>query len=62
MEAGGVRGSQGGKTGGEQHSGLNDFLAVQRDVKDRLMWDGVASKLMSYILDGVKEKKWGGGD
>lgn len=26
-----------GKQEGEQHSGLNDFLAVQRDVKDRLM-------------------------
>lgn len=45
-----------GKQEGEQHSGLNDFLAVQRDVKDRPMRDGVASKLMSYILDGVKGK------
>lgn len=57
------QGCKGGKQEGEQHSGLNDFLAVQRDVKDRLMWDGVASKLMSYILDGVKKrKKRGRGD
>lgn len=50
-----------GGMGGELHSSVNDFLAVQRDVKDRLTWDGVVSKLMSWTFHVVKEKEKGEG-
>lgn len=70
MEAGGGVCKEGnremGGGEGELHGSVNDFLAVQRDVKDRLTRDGVASKLMSYTFHAEKEKGKrrgrGGGD
>lgn len=60
MEAGGGVCKEGNREmgGGEGklHGSVNDFLAVQRDVKDRLTRDGVASKLMSYTFHAEKEK------
>lgn len=55
MEVEGLGGGRG--KGVWLHSGLNDFLAVQRDVKDRPTRDGAVSKLMSYTFHAVKEKE-----
>lgn len=60
MEAGGGGGGGAGWREGKGvwlHGGLNDFLAVQRDVKDRPTRDGAVSKLMSYTFHTVKEKE-----
>ena len=50
---------------GELGSGavcVNDFLAVQRDVKDRLMRDGAERKLMSYTFHTAAMEERGGGE
>lgn len=54
-------GSKGRGLGAWLHGGLNDFLAVQRDVKDRPTQDGAVSKLMSYTFRTAEEKEGGGG-
>lgn len=61
METGRGREMEGQGERKEEREVANDFLAEQRDVKDRLAWDSVASKLMSNTAPDEKEGKEGRG-